>query len=88
MPSLQGSYVFGIFSQGGSGAAGANAKLYMTVTNGGAVQELVPKDFPNNLGYYLKGFGQDLSGEIYITTSEVQGVSGTTGRVYKLVAAQ
>jgi glucose/arabinose dehydrogenase len=86
MPDLQGSYIFGIFSQGGSGAAGANAKLYMT--NAGAVQEFVPKDFPNNLGYYLKGFGQDLSGEIYITTSEVQGVSGTSGKVYKIVAAQ
>lgn len=90
-PQLKGRYIFGIFSQGGTGAAGANAKLY-TVTNTSATpwtyEDLSPRDFATSLGSYLKGFGQDLSGELYITTSGVQGVSGNTGKVYKLVAAQ
>ncbi len=91
LPQLQGRYVFGIFSQGGSGATGANAKLYVAKSAASGLwsfDELTMKDYPTNLGYYLKGFGQDLSGELYITLTGVQGVSGTTGKVYKLVAAQ
>jgi glucose/arabinose dehydrogenase len=90
-PQLQGRYVFGIFSQGGNGAAGANAKLYVGVPAASGLwsyEELALRDYPNNLGYYLKGFGQDLSGEIYIAVTGVQGVTGTTGKVFKLVAAQ
>jgi glucose/arabinose dehydrogenase len=91
LPALQGRYVFGIFSQGGTGAAGANAKLFVASTTGSGMwpyEDLTLKDYPNNLGYYLKGFGQDLSGELYITTCDNQGVTGTTGKVFKLVAAK
>lgn len=87
MPSMQGKYIFGIFSQDG----GANAKLYSSTPSGSSnwsYNVLNLKDFPNNLGQYLKGFGQDLSGEIYITTSAEQGFAGTTGKVYKLVGVQ
>jgi glucose/arabinose dehydrogenase len=90
IPQLQGHYVFGIFSQGGTGAAGANAKLYTATaaaTGLWSFETIALKDYPNNLGYYLKGFGQDLSGELYITVSAVQGVTGNTGKVFKLVAA-
>lgn len=91
LPQLQGRYVFGVFSQGGSGAAGANGKLYAATPAGAGFwpyEDLTPRDFPTHLGHYLKGFGQDQSGELYITVADVQGVSGTTGKVYKLVAAQ
>ena len=50
-------------------------------------EDLALTGFPGNLGYYLKGFGQDLSGELYFTVSSSQGLSGTNGKVYKLVAA-
>ena len=91
LPQLNGRYVFGVFSQGGSAAAGANAKLYVAnAASAGpwSYEDLAIKDYPTNLGYYLKGFGQDLSGELYIAVSGVQGVSGTTGKIFKLVAAQ
>jgi glucose/arabinose dehydrogenase len=87
LPSRQGKYIFGIFSQDG----GANAKLYSSTPSASATwnyEVLNLKDFPDNLGMYLKGFGQDLSGEVYITTSAEQGFAGTTGKVYKLVGAQ
>jgi glucose/arabinose dehydrogenase len=87
LPALQGKYIFGIFSQDG----GANAKLYSATPSSSATWSygvLSLKDFPDNLGMYVKGFGQDLSGEIYITTSAEQGFAGTTGKVYKLVGAQ
>jgi hypothetical protein len=84
---LQGKYVFGSFSQDG----GANAKLYSATVSSAAdwsYEAINLKDSPDNLGKYLKGFGQDLSGEIYITTSAQQGLAGTTGQVYKLVGVQ
>jgi hypothetical protein len=83
---LQGKYIFGIFSKDG----GANAKLYSSTPGGTglwAFEELSLKDYPTNLGMFVKGFGQDLSGEIYVTTTAVQGPSGTTGKVYKLIGA-
>ena len=90
LPQLQGRYIFGIFSQGGTPAT-PNGKLYSasTGTTGGWTHtELSLKDYPGHLGYYLKGFGQDNSGEVYITVSGVMGISGTTGKVFKLVGVQ
>jgi hypothetical protein len=43
--------------------------------------------YPNDLGYYLRGFGQDDHGEVYIAVSSRPGPQGTTGKVFKLVAA-
>jgi hypothetical protein len=85
LPNLQGMYIFGIFSKDGT----ANAKLYSAPGTGSGLRtytELKPKDFQTNLGQFLKGFGQDQSGEIYITTTGQQGPAGNTGKVYKLVA--
>jgi hypothetical protein len=85
--SLQGKYIFGSFSQDG----GANAKLYSATVSTAAswsYEAVNLKNFPDNLGQYLKGFGQDLSGEIYLTTSSQMGLAGTTGKVYKLVGVQ
>lgn len=85
--SLQGKYIFGSFSQDG----GANAKLYSAAVSSASswpYEAVNLKDFPDNLGQYLKGFGQDLSGEIYIMTSAQTGLAGTTGKVYKLVGVQ
>jgi hypothetical protein len=84
IPWLTGKYVFGIFSQGGN----SNAKLYyanQTSTYPWSFSEIKLKDYIPDLGQFIKGFGQDLSGEIYITTSTESGLQGTTGKVYKLV---
>jgi hypothetical protein len=32
----------------------------------------------------VKGFGQDRAGEVYVTTSQVLGPTGTTGRVLRI----
>ena len=48
-------------------------------------EQLQLKSFPDNLGQWLKGFGQGLDGEIYVTTSGQLGPQGNTGKVYKLV---
>jgi len=82
----QGKYIFGSFSQS---AEKASAELFMATPGGGSglwdYDEINPKDHPNDLGYFLKGFGQDNDGEIYLTVSSMLGPSGTTGKVFKLV---
>lgn len=87
-PNLQGKYIFGSFA---SDFANPDGELYVATPAGSGLwsfEDFTPKDFPNNLGYFLKGFGQDLSGEIYIAVSSKGGVSGTTGKIYKIVPAQ
>jgi hypothetical protein len=46
------------------------------------------KDKPDNLGMYLKGFGQDNRGEVYLLTSTETGPTGNSGKVMKIVPAQ
>lgn len=83
IPAYQGRYIFGIFSQK---AMQTDGKLYASIANStGLFEEIKLRDFTNNLGQYVKGFGQDNTGEVYVTTSMQAGVSGSSGRVYKLV---
>jgi glucose/arabinose dehydrogenase len=37
------------------------------------------------LGYFVKGFGQDQQGEVYVMASKILGPSGMTGTVFKIV---
>jgi glucose/arabinose dehydrogenase len=85
IPNYDGKYIFGSLSGGGGVASG---KMYLAKpTNAGLwLFNTIPlKSFPNDLGQYLKGFGQDAKGEIYVTTSTRLGPAGNTGKVYKLV---
>jgi glucose/arabinose dehydrogenase len=85
---LYGKYVFGTFSQR---AGTPNGELFMASPGGSGLwsfEELTLKSRPEDLGHYLKGFGQDLKGEIFLTVTDVAGPSGTTGKIYKLVAAE
>lgn len=78
IPGLKGRYVFGIFSRDEK----PTAKIFSS--SGSTYEEIRPQGRESNLGTYLKGFGQDLSGEIYLATSDERGVSGSTGKIYKL----
>jgi glucose/arabinose dehydrogenase len=39
----------------------------------------------DRLGYFVKGFGQDRRGEVYVMASKILGPSGNTGTVFKIV---
>jgi len=87
LPGLQGQYIFGILSQDGN----ANARLYITTpanVSPWPYSQLKLKSYPSDIGQFLKSLGQDLSGEIYLLTSGVEGPSGNSGRLYKIVAAK
>lgn len=85
IPFLFGKYIFGSLSSDDEEAAG---KLYLGKPSASGLwgyEELKLKSFPEDLGQYVKSFGQDLNGEIYVMTSAQLGPQGNTGKVYKLV---
>ena len=85
IPDFDGMYFFGTFAQKGDSPDG---ELFMASTGGSGpwdYNEVTLKSFKDDLGYYLKGFGQDNSGELYLTVSGTSGPSGTSGKVLKLV---
>jgi glucose/arabinose dehydrogenase len=88
IPDFAGRYIFGIFS---SGFVAPDGKLFVAQSKSSGLwsyEEIALKDHPDNLGLFLKGFGQDEKGEVYITGSTVLGPSGTTGKVYKLAMVE
>lgn len=88
IPSLEGRYIFGTFSQT---PTTPNGELYMSTRpsfGSWPYEELSLKNSPNDVGYYIKGFGQDAQGEVYLTVSSISGPTGSTGKVFKLVPAK
>jgi glucose/arabinose dehydrogenase len=89
LPDLKGKYIFGNYSSAGAAPQG---ELYVSTPSTGAglwsYEKIALKSYTDNLQLYVKGFGQDSAGEIYVLASGVGGPSGVTGKVLKLVAAQ
>jgi glucose/arabinose dehydrogenase len=88
IPGWNGKYIFGTFSQS---PTTANGELFMAIPAGQgpwSFEEISLKSHPDDIGYYLKGFGQDNEGELYLTVSSMLGPSGNTGKIFKLVAVR
>ena len=88
IPGLQGKYVFGNFSREVGDPSG---EVYVSTPAGSSLwnfSKLDLKSYPDNIGQYLKGFGQDQKGEIYVLASTQLGPSGSAGKVFKLVAVK
>lgn len=86
IPGLQGKYVFANFSRD---EAAPEGELYASNPGGPGLwsyQKLSLKSFGDDIGYFIKGFGQDSDGELYVLGSKNLGPSGSTGKVFKLVA--
>ena len=84
---FQGKYIFGTFSQS---PPTPNGELFVAHPRSSGLwsyDEISLKSSPEHIGYYLKGFGQDLKGEIYLAVSSALGPSGNTGKILKLVVA-
>ena len=84
IPELQGKYVFGDLTRPGSGPGGR--LLYADLTTG-LIQELMIGNADSPLGLFVKGFGQDANGELYVLGSTTIGPSGTAGVALALKAA-
>ena len=50
------------------------------------MEEIRVADRPEGrINEYIRSFGQDEEGELYVLTSEVGGPTGDTGKIYKMV---
>jgi glucose/arabinose dehydrogenase len=88
IPGYHGKYIFGSFAQS---FGEPNGELFIANPAGPGLwsfEEIRLASNPDDTGHYLKGFGQDLEGEIYVTASSMLGPSGSTGKVFKLVLAE
>lgn len=82
VPELRARYVFGDFSQGFTAPSG---RLFVADLLSGKIEELLLGAEQHPLNLFVKGFGQDADGEIYVLASEALGPYGTTGVVLKLI---
>jgi len=88
IPSLSGRYIFGSLSKDEEEPEG---EIFTATPSGSGLwpyKKLRLKSFPEDLGRWLKGFGQDEKGEVYVTATKELGPQGHTGEVYKLVVIQ
>ncbi len=86
VPSLTGKYAFGDFS---SAFFTPDGRLYYINTTGPDPSKrrqfyLSPNNAP--LGQFLKGYGRDEAGELYVLVSTVLGPQGTGGSVLRIAA--
>jgi len=84
VPELWGRYVCGDFSRQFSVPEG---RLFVADLFAGQMQELLIGAEGRLLGLFVKGFGQDRAGEVYLLASTALGPVGDTGVVLKIVAA-
>ena len=85
IPSLEGAYIFGDYSQSTDVADGLVFVAEPAGQSRWAFEELRFGPTDRSIGAYLLGLGQDLDGEVYVLTSQRSGPTGSSGAVYRLV---
>lgn len=89
LKELDGKYIFGTWSQDHGNPAGAVFIAEMKQSGMWDFHELeVIRNNSSGLGHYLLGFGQNISGDVFLLTTDENGPVGQTGKVYKLVSAK
>ena len=82
VPVLQSRYVFGDW---GSFAAPSARLFYLDPAF--AIKELRIGVADRAPGFWLRGFGEDADGELYVFGSTVLGPTGTTGQMLKIISS-
>lgn len=85
IPELVGKYIFGDFTDGGFTTPGG--RLFYGDLDTGLIQEFIIGLDDRALGLFVKGFGQDADGEIYVLADLSLGANSTFGEVLKIEAA-
>ncbi|MBN2133729.1 MAG: PQQ-dependent sugar dehydrogenase [Sedimentisphaerales bacterium] len=81
VPKLRALYVFGDFSRGFSAPDG---RLFVADLLTGRIEELLIGPDQQSLGLYVRGFGQDRYGEVYVLAGSALGPYGSTGVVLRI----
>jgi glucose/arabinose dehydrogenase len=86
LPKLRGRYLFGDWSTSFTTPDGS---LFVATPVEQGLWPFEPLPVlgqpDQRLNHFLRGFGQDSAGEVYLLVSDKLGPDGTTGKVYKLV---
>ncbi len=89
LPQFTGRYLFLDFSKTPAPPGDATLFIGTRLTAKGdawTFEEVAVSNRPGNrIGAFVRGLGQDADGELYALTSTLEGPSGTTGAIYKLV---
>lgn len=88
LPEFAGKYIFGDWSNGFS--RGNGTLLLATPSSEGLwhLEEIGIAGYAGGrVGSFIRSFGMDDQGEIYVLTSDQAGPTGTTGKILKLVPA-
>ena len=85
IPELYGKYVFGDFTNGGFTTPGG--RLFYGDLSDGSIHEFTIGLDDRALGLFVKGFGTDADGEIYVLGDFGLGAHSTAGEILKIVAA-
>jgi glucose/arabinose dehydrogenase len=87
IPELRGKYVFADWSRNWAKADG----VLLVAARENGKWSWKPLDFQGatkgSVGAYVTAFGEDSDGELYVMTNGRNTLTGTTGKVYKLVKA-
>jgi glucose/arabinose dehydrogenase len=84
LPELEGEYIFGDFSASLEMGAGL---VFAAREQDDGTWVMRKLEIANGvLGEFVRAFGQDRSGEIYLMTAGTASPTGTSGRVYRVVA--
>jgi glucose/arabinose dehydrogenase len=82
VPALFGRYIFG-----GATSTVGRGRMFVSTPQGNntlwSMQELLVNG-TDRLDYFIKGFGQDRDGEVYVMATQELGPVGTTGTIFKL----
>ena len=84
LPSLDGTYLFGVWSRGDNNGGA----IFTAETAQEGMWDFAPLSLEGNpngeLQEFLLSFAQDLNGEVYVLTTQEVGPTGDTGKVYRL----
>ncbi|HET6569361.1 MAG TPA: PQQ-dependent sugar dehydrogenase [Rhodothermales bacterium] len=92
IPALQGKYIFGAWSRGETEGATEEEEVHlpgrifmadMTTEGMWPFSEMTIANV-DSFSHFILGFGQDLSGEMYVLTTDSVGPAGSSGKVFRL----
>ena len=87
--NLAGKYIFGTWTQHHGKPAGAVFMATPKETGMWDFQKLkIAQTNSTSIGHYLLSFGQNNNGEMFVLTTDEEGPTGNTGKVFKMVAAK
>ena len=82
IPELDGKYVFGDWGN----FAGPSGRLFYGDLDTGEIKEFIIGYDDRSFGFYTKGFGRGIDGELYVIAGSSLGPAGTGSSIFKITS--